>query len=197
MASLAQYDEAQEPDHSYAGGGGLMPAGDYVGQIIESDVRQNNAQNGQVMELTWELLNDGYKGRRVWQFINVQHTGSPKAHEIGQIELANLKEACGIPVGQRVNDSLMLHSKPVGLQLKVEISKDPKYKDKNVVATVFFADDFGSEKRGPGVAAGAPAPYQAPANAPAAANAPAPAPAPAAAAPAAAAVTPPWLKKKA
>lgn len=201
MASIGQYDEAQAPDHTHSEGGALMPEGDYVGQIIDSDVIDNKAQNGKVLKLKWELLNDGYKGRQVHQNINIQHTGSTEAHRIGQKEFANLKDVIGIPVGQKVGDTLMLHNKPAGLRLKVELgSQKPNsaefYKDKNQVASFFNANDFGSEARGPGVAAGAPAPYQAPANAPAAANAPAPAPRAAAPAPApAAAVTPPWLKK--
>jgi len=207
MASLIGLDDNLPPeDHQSFD---ILPAGDYVGQVIESDVAPTNS-GGTMLKLTWELINEGFRGRRVWQNINLRNN-SPKAQEIGQKEYANLKKACGITASP--SDTSVFHGKPVGLELKIEKSSNPRYPDdKNVVKHLFNAMDFGSRKSvekavsapagqaatpawaKPAAAAQEPAQAaQAPAAAPAPAQAPAAAPAPAPAA----AATPPWMKKAA
>lgn len=180
------HDEGAAPDHRT--GSGLMPAGQYVGMVIDSDVVDNSAGTGKILKLTYELLNAGFEGRQVWQNINVQNA-SATAQRIAQAELANLKEAAGIT--GRLEDTVQLHNIPVGLRLEIEIGGPKKggapgetYKDKNVVADNFPAAEF--------VPAGD---EPAPAPRPAAVRpvAPAPAPAPAPAAPAQA----PWMRKAA
>lgn len=179
MASFAQYDKqaAAQPREER----GVMPEGDYVAQITDSDVRQNKKRNGTVLELERVIISPAeFKGRKVWQYINVEHETS-EAQEIGQRELANLKAAVGIH--GVVADTLMMHNRPHGIKLKIEKGNDKpeggQYPDKNIVFDCFP------------LAAGAQ-----PAAAPAAAPAPAAAsPAPAAAPSAAAANTPPWLKR--
>jgi len=174
-----QYDEGAAPEHrdSFE----LLPAGDYVGQVVDSEVGANSKGTGQVLKLTYELLNDGFKGRKLWQRINVQHSTS-EAQRIGQIELANLKEGCGIT--GKLGDTLQLHNKPVGLRVKVEISDNPKYKDSNTVTDFFPANEFVPAGAKPVLAAVTASPYPA-----------MPAPAPAAPVqPAAPAARPPWMK---
>jgi len=198
MASMQGYDQGAQPEERKKFD--IMPRGDYVGQIVESEIKPNRSGTGQVMHLTWELLNEGFKGRKVWQYINVQHGSSPEAHRIGQVELANLKAALGFH--GTVPDTLVLHSKACGLELEVEIGEG-KYagKDKNIVAGFFPAMTFGNRAAtGPGVAAQAPAQVAAPAPAPVAPTMvwTVPPPAPAAQAPIQAPAAPaafPWLKQ--
>lgn len=203
MASLqGLIDEGVEaPDRESFG---ILPAGEYVGQIIESDTVPTSSNTGVYIKLTWELLNDGFKGRRVWQNINVRND-SPKAQKIGQEEFAALKKFSGV----NSLETTAYHNRPVGLSIKIEKSKNPAYPDdRNAVGHFFAAQDFvaGGRKPAAAVAAAPTAPAWAkpaaapaaqvsdstpPAAAPAPAHAPAPAPAPAAAA------TPPWMKKAA
>lgn len=171
----------------------VLPAGEYVGQIIESDTVQTSAGTGVYIKLTWELMNDGYKGRRVWQNINVRND-SPKAQQIGQKEFAGLKKFTGV----NSMETTAYHGRPVGLKLKIEKSKNPKYPDdKSVVDSFFSANDFVPGGRHP-TAAQETAPA-APAWAkPAAAQAStAQPPAQAQSAPPLAAQAPPWMKKAA
>ncbi len=137
MASMNGYDQGASPEARKDFE--LMPEGDYVGQITESEIKPNSKGTGQLLKLTWELLNAGFKDRRVWQQINVQHT-NPQAQQIGQIEFANLKAGLGIT--GTVADTLMLHNKPCGLKLKIE-KGEGQYKDKNVVFDFFPAQQFG------------------------------------------------------
>jgi hypothetical protein len=125
----------------------LMPEGEYLAVITESSVKDTRNNNGKSLKLTYEILAPTeFKNRKVWQNINVQNS-SAKAEEIGQEELARVREACGIPQGQLV-DTLQLHNKPHGIKLKIELGNDRpeggKYPDKNVVWTNFAASAAGA-----------------------------------------------------
>jgi pyruvate/2-oxoglutarate dehydrogenase complex dihydrolipoamide acyltransferase (E2) component len=206
MASLiGLIDEGVEP--ATDGVFELLPAGEYVGQIIEFETKPTASGAGTYIKLTWELLNDGCKGRRVWQNINVRNENQ-KAQEIGQGEFAAIMKHTGLSAR---DDSSAYLNRPVGLVLKIEKSKNPRYPDdRNAVDKFFNANDFVVGGRKPKPAAAA-APTATPAWAkPASERQPEPAqaqaqptePAPAAQAPAtpaanAPAATPPWMKKAA
>jgi hypothetical protein len=172
----------------------LLPAGEYVGQIIESDTAPTSSGTGVYIKLTWELLNDGYKGRRVWQNINVRNE-SVKAQQIGQAEFAALK----LHTGVNSLETTAYHNRPVGLTVGIEKSKNSRYPDdKNQVKGFFPAQEFvpGGRKQAAAPAAAAAAPAWSRPAAPAAAAPAAPAQQAAPPAPAQAA-TPPWMKKAA
>ena len=152
----------------------LLPAGWYVAQVIESAVVPIKTGSGKALKLTFEVLSDGYRGRRVWAQLNVQHT-NPDTERIANQHLRELSEAIGIV---RFNDTVELHNKPVQIRVKVRKSDNPQYEDQNDVA--------GYKATG-GLAAPA-------VQTPARVAAPA---APAANAAAPAAAVPPWQKKSA
>ena len=154
----------------------LLPAGWYVAQVTESDIVALKSGNGRAIKLTFEVLSEGYRGRKVWARLNVQHT-NPEAERIGQQQLRELCDSIGIV---RMNDTVELHNKPV--QIKVKIRKDDsgQYEDQNEV------NGFKPAGAGQPQVGAVPPRAAAPANAPAAA------------APAAAGgSTPPWAKKAA
>jgi len=190
MAAFGDYDQGAAPEQRDAFE--LLPKGRYLAQIVESDVKDNSKQTGKVLNTTWEILTDGYKGRKVWGRINVQHS-SAEAQRIGQIELANLKAAIGMSAVQ-VRDTLQLHNKQMAIDIEIEKSEDPKYKDKNIIARYYPADQVNAgtapAAQAP-AASGAPAPGAAAPRPQAPAQAPAPAPA---SATAASAPRPPWMK---
>ena len=67
MARIEGYDDGAEADHSHHGGG-LMPAGDYVGEITDSDVVDNNNGTGKVLKLEYALLNELWtQGTAPWK----------------------------------------------------------------------------------------------------------------------------------
>jgi hypothetical protein len=154
----------------------LLPAGFYTAQVIESEIVLLASGNGQALKLTLEVLQDGYRGRKVWARLNVQHT-NPKAETIAQQQLRELCDSIGVV---RMQDTVELHNKPFSVKLKVRVDESGKYEPQNEV--VGFKAAAGT------VAAGGSFP---PAQRPAA---------PATAAPAAAAASgsvPPWAKRAA
>ena len=159
----------------------LLPAGWYTAQVTESEIVPLKSGQGQALKLTFEVLSDGYRNRKVWARLNVQHRGSPQAEQIAQQQLRELCDSVGIV---RMTDTVELHNKPVQIKVKVRKSEDPQYEDQNEVNG--FKPAGGSPAHGQAMAAGmAQRAATPPANAPAAAPA------------AAGGSTPPWAKKAA
>ena len=108
----------------------LLPAGWYTAQVTESEIVPLKSGMGQALKLTFEVLTDGYRNRKVWARLNVQHRGSPQAETIAQQQLRELCDSIGIV---RMQDTVELHNKPV--QIKVKIRKDDtgQYEDQNEI----------------------------------------------------------------
>lgn len=155
----------------------LLPAGWYVGQVIESEIVPLKSGNGTGMKLTIEILSDGYRGRKVWARLSTQHI-NPETERIAEKQLRELCVAIGLG---RITDTVQLHNHPFGVKIKISDDKTGQYGPSNDV--VGFRPAGGSPAHGQAIAAGmaARAP-QAPANAPAAA---------------AGTSTPPWAKRAA
>lgn len=174
-----QFDTNNAPkrENSYE----LLPAGWYTAQVTESEIVPLKSGMGQALKLTFEVLSEGYRNRKVWARLNVQHRGSPQAEQIAQQQLRELCESIGVV---RMQDTVELHNKPV--QIKVKIRKDDsgQYEDQNEVT------GFKPAGAGQPIAGGIPQRASVPpANAPVAGPAAAPA--------AAAGSTPPWAKRAA
>jgi hypothetical protein len=155
----------------------LLPAGWYTAQVTESEIVKLNSGNGSALKLTIEVLQDGYRGRKVWARLNVQHS-NPKAETIAQQQLRELCDSIGVV---RMQDTTELHNKPMCVKVKIRKDDTGQYEDQNEV--VGFKPAGGSPVHGQAIAAG-----MAQRSGP-----------PAAAAPAAAAgaASPPWAKKAA
>lgn len=149
----------------------LLPAGDYVAQVTDSDIVDLKSGNGQAIKLTFDVLSEGYRGRKVFARLNVRHT-NPKAETIGQQQLRELCDSIGVV---RMNDTIELHNKPVTIRVKIRKDDTGQYADQNEIN--------GFKAAGGAVAPASPIP----------ARAAAPSAAPAAAA----GSTPPWAKKAA
>lgn len=141
-----------------------IPAGDYIAQITESEIKNTKSGTGQMLNLRWQVLDGPFKGRLVFDRINIINQ-NPDAQRIGQGQLSSLCHILGV---LNLTDSSQLHMKPA--TIKVKIRKDDQYGDSN-------------EVKGYKAAVGA-APV---ANAFGGVHAPAPSAAPAA-------PTPPWQK---
>lgn len=157
----------------------LLPAGWYIAQVSESDIVPLNSGNGQALKMTFDILSEQGRGRKVWARLNIQHT-NPKAETIAQQQLRELCDSIGIV---QMQDTVELHNKPVQIRVKIRKSEDPQYEDSNEISGFKSVDGAVAG----GVAtppASVPRPFSAAANTAAA---------PAASAPAGSA--PPWAKK--
>lgn len=157
----------------------LLPAGWYVAQVSESDIVALNSGNGQALKLTFDILSDQGRGRKVWARLNIQHT-NPKAETIAQQQLRELCDSIGIV---QMQDTVELHNKPVQIRVKIRKSDDPQYEDQNEIAGFKPAD--GAASGGAAMPpSNVPRPFSAAANTAAAPTTSAPA-----------GSSPPWAKK--
>jgi hypothetical protein len=159
----------------------LLPAGWYTAQVTESEIVPLASGLGQALKLTFEVLQDGYRNRKVWARLNIQHSGSPEAERIANEQLRDLCESIGVV---RMSDTVELHNKPTQIRVKIREDKTGKYEPQNEV--IGYKSVGGSAAHAGAIVGGM-------------AQRAATPPANAAQAPAAAAAgsTPPWAKKAA
>ena len=138
MAQMSFNAAEVEPQSTFD----ALPAGWYVAQVIESDMKDTKAGTGQYLQLTWEILDGACAGRRVWDRLNISNPNA-EAERIGRQQLSQLCHSVGV---LQLQDSQQLHGKPA--RIKLAIRKDPAYGDSN--------DVKGYEPAGPGIAAAAP-----------------------------------------
>lgn len=58
-----------------------MPDGDYLMQAIEAELTEKNGNVG--LKLTFDVIEGEYEGRKVWEYMNIQHS-NPTAQRLGQ-----------------------------------------------------------------------------------------------------------------
>lgn len=105
----------------------LIPAGTYVGQIVDSMVRAARSGNGKYLELRM-VLADGDTMRRYTVRLNLWHA-NPVACEIARAELSAICRAVGV---LRPTDSAELHGRPMAVTIGVRRRKD-RDEDENYV----------------------------------------------------------------
>jgi len=165
-----------------------IPAGWYNCAIVESEMKPNSTNNGAYLELSLEVLDGQFKGRKVWDRLNL-HNVNPVAQEIAYKTLSAICHAVNVI---QVQDSEQLHNRP----LQVKVSLRPAGPDANGTPREASNEVKGYKAIEQGAPAAAPAAFAPPPAAPAMPSAPQPPAAPAFAAPAAAPVapTPPWTQ---
>lgn len=101
-----------------------LPAGTYLAHVTESEVKPTKAGTGQILALTWTVLDGQYNGRKVFDRINVANQNK-QAEEIGQRALSQLCHAVNV---LKLSDSNQLHGKPINIKVVIRQSEgyDPQ-----------------------------------------------------------------------
>jgi hypothetical protein len=123
MAAFSFDATTVEPD----AGMSPIPAGTYLAQIIESNIKPTKNGTGHYLQATWKVLDGQYKGRLIFDRINVKNA-SQAAEQIGQKQLSALCHAVGV---LRLQDSIQLHNRPA--RVRVVVREDEQYGDGNEV----------------------------------------------------------------
>lgn len=112
MAQINPFDATQvSPESQFA----PVPNGDYPVVITESEVKPTKDGAGQYLQLTLEVIDGHYKGRKIWDRLNLWNKNST-AVEIAQRALSQICHAIGV---LQVQDTVMLHNKPLVATLAV------------------------------------------------------------------------------
>jgi hypothetical protein len=124
MAQIGHFDATQvAPREDFS----AIPAGEYLAQIVDSDMKPTKNNNGQYAELTFEIMEGEFKSRRVWARLNLDNP-SAKAVEIAQRDLSAICRAVG---KLQIRDTQELHYKP--MVIRVEVSRRDGYSDSNEI----------------------------------------------------------------
>ncbi len=97
----------------------VIPAGKYPVHIVASDLKPTSNGAGQYIWLELDILDGEYKGRKIWDRLNVINP-NPQAVEIAQRALSALCHACGV---MAFTDTEELHWKPILATVRVRPPK--------------------------------------------------------------------------
>jgi len=111
MASFS-FDASQVAPQASSG---PVPAGTYLAHITESDVQPLKSGNGTGLKLTYEIIDGPYKGRKIWDNLNIQHSNED-TQRIAQSQLSALCHAVNVI---KLQDTASLHLKPVNIKVVV------------------------------------------------------------------------------
>jgi hypothetical protein len=105
MAQLS-FDATQvQPNTSFE----PLPAGEYPVIIKDSEMRFTKDGSGSYLQLTLEVIDGNFKGRLVWDRLNLQNQ-NPVAQEIAQKQLSAICHAVNV---LKPTDSAELHNIPL------------------------------------------------------------------------------------
>lgn len=107
----------------------LIPAGNYIAQIIKSEIKVNKDGLGSRLSLQFQITEGEKRGRVIFQDVTLKNANET-AMKIGREQLAQLARACGLT---RVQDSAQLHN--IEMQIKVSIREDKtgQYEPRNEI----------------------------------------------------------------
>ncbi len=123
MAALNQTFDATtvDPSTSFP----VYPAGKYLCEIIQSEMRATKDGNGQFLWLELGILDGEHAGGKIFDRLNLVNANT-QAQEIAQRTLSAICHAIGV---MQVSDSEQLHFKPLVVDVRVR----PAGKDKSGV----------------------------------------------------------------
>ncbi len=128
-----------------------VPAGQYLAVITESEMKPTKNNNGSYLQLTFEILEGEYKGRKLWARLNLNNP-SETAVKIARAELSAICRAVNV---MQPKDSVELHNLPLAITVKCKKRSDTddltneiaKYERKDVLQKHPQATDNGQPWR--------------------------------------------------
>ena len=97
-----------------------IPAGEYRAVITDSVFKATKNNRGEYLELTFEIIDGEYRGRKIWSRLNLKNPNA-LAVEIAQKELASICLAIDV---MKPKNSEELHNIPMTLVLTCTKNKD-------------------------------------------------------------------------
>ncbi len=97
-----------------------VPAGQYLAIITESEMKPTKNNNGSYLQLTLEILEGEYKGRKLWARLNLNNP-SDTAVKIARAELSSICRAMNVMTPK---DSVELHNLPIAITVKCKKRSD-------------------------------------------------------------------------
>jgi len=117
MADLNGFDANEvEPSNDFE----PIPKGEYLAMMIDSEKKTTRSGDGEYLQCTWEIVDESYKGRRMWDRLNLWNKNDTAA-KIARGTLSAICRAVGV---MRPKDSSELHGKPCRIKVVIEERND-------------------------------------------------------------------------
>ena len=117
MADLRGFNaHTVEPNESFD----PVPAGEYLCIITASDDRPTKSGNGSYLELEFEVIDGPYKGRKLWDRLNLANPNE-MAVKIARATLSAICRAVGV---MEPKDSCELHDQPLFVKVRLDKRSD-------------------------------------------------------------------------
>ncbi len=117
MADLRGFNaNSVEPSDSFD----PIPAGEYLCVITASEEKPTKAGTGSYLELEFEVIDGPYKGRKLWDRLNLNNP-SEVAVKIARATLSALCRAIGV---MEPRDSCEMHDLPLLVKVRIEKRSD-------------------------------------------------------------------------
>ena len=117
MANLTGFDAEQvDPASDFD----PLPAGKYLATITGSEMKPTKKQDGEYLELTFQVVDGEHKGRLLWSRLNLDNKNET-AVKIAKGELSAICRAVGV---MQPKDSQDLHNLPLLLTVKCKKRED-------------------------------------------------------------------------
>ena len=117
-----------------------LPEGLYNAIITNTQEKPTKTGTGSYLELAMEILDGPYKGRKLWDRLNLNNPNQT-AVEIAQRALGAICRAVVVP---RPNDSAELHNRP--LRIKVAVELDDRKRESNTIKKYEAIAGFGGQQ---------------------------------------------------
>jgi hypothetical protein len=115
MANLGHFDaDGVNTDDPFA----PIPPDEYVMLTTNSEIRTTKSGSGKYIALEHEIVEGDYKGRKVWNNLNLWNT-NPQAVQIATRHLACLCKATG---KRQITDTAEIHGIPFRARLSIDTS---------------------------------------------------------------------------
>jgi len=97
-----------------------LPAGRYLACITESEMKTTKNGGGQYLNLTFQVMDGEYRGRKLWARLNLKNP-SAQAEQIARGQLSAICRAVGVMTPK---DSCELHNLPLVVTVKLKRRDD-------------------------------------------------------------------------
>jgi hypothetical protein len=126
---MANLDGFNAEEHQEMGSFEVIPKGEYLALITDSEMKPTQSGSGEYLQLSWQLIDPQHKGRIVFDRLNLKNQNAT-AVKIANSALSGICKSVGI---LRPKDSVELHNKPVMLKIDVEERSDKPGVYKNII----------------------------------------------------------------
>ena len=139
-----------------------IPPGEYEATIIAEEDKVAKSGNGEYVKLTVQVLSGPYKGRLLWENLNLVHTNDQTV-EIAAQTLASIRHATGV---DRPKTTAELLHKPIKVKVKIRPAQGQWGPQNEITSYMRISGGGSGEAQTKGLqnlASGDPAPAPAPA----------------------------------